>query len=147
MSHSGGRADGQTSGSTRPYARPRRPTAILRPSVSCGRRPTAQEPATTRKEYRPPVPLHHRRLPLGVQPLSGITVAESTAPVTGHKLTLLEYTGFQYMLRVPEFLVGGVFTPPKTDSIPLTLVPKSGLVHAASRHIGTRFSPEKEMCD
>jgi hypothetical protein len=61
-------------------------------------------------------------------------VAESTAPVTGHKLTLLEYTGFQYMLRVPEFLVGGVFTPPKTDSIPLTLVPKSGLVHAASRH-------------
>jgi hypothetical protein len=62
-------------------------------------------------------------------------VAESTAPVTGHEITLLEHTGFQYMLRGHERLVGGVNTPPKTPSLPLTSVPKGGSIHAVSRHI------------
>ena len=60
-------------------------------------------------------------------------MAEPSAPVTGHKITLLEHTDFQYMLRGPVG-VSAKYYLAGTETIPLTPVPKSGPDHAVSRH-------------
>ena len=58
------------------------------------------------------------------QVLLTVTVTESTAPVTGHKITLLEHTDFQYMLRGPCWGSGKVRPCQNRDITPNTSTQK-----------------------